>query len=69
MCESVSEALLYELEYGTQLAGWPRAVVVAPIPVEAVADPGDTVVLEGWSRWPSPSVLAGLLDDLSRSPA
>ena len=61
----LGEALLYDHEYGDQLAGWPRALVVAPIDVVAPPSRADGVVLEGWSRWPSPEVLEGLVDGLA----
>ena len=64
IAQGIGEALLYELEYGDQLGGWPKALVVVPGDIEPPPLEGDTVVVEGWPRWVSPDILEGLLDGL-----
>lgn len=61
----LDEALLYGLEYGEQLAGWPQAIVVVPDSSPAPLLDSDPVVLQGWSDWPHSAVLRGLVDGLS----
>lgn len=60
----LDEALLYVMEYGEQLAGWPQAVVVVPDSSPAPVLKSDPVVLQGWSEWPHDAVLRGLVDGL-----
>ena len=56
------EAMLYGVEYGASLRGWPRAILVAPGPVAGAPRRGDEVIAVGWDAWVPEVVIEGVLE-------
>lgn len=54
------EALLYRLEYGAHLLGWPKAVLVTSADVKGEVREGDDVIAVGWRDWVPESVVRSL---------
>ncbi|EYF00529.1 hypothetical protein [Chondromyces apiculatus] len=64
LAQGFQQALLYRLEYGPALTGWPRVVMVIPGHVAASAREHDDVVVTGWDGWVGETLLRGILDGL-----
>jgi hypothetical protein len=61
LAQGFREAMLYGVEYGASLRGWPRAILVAPGLVASAPRRGDDVIAVGWDDWVPEDVLDGVL--------
>jgi hypothetical protein len=62
LVEGYREAMLYLVEHGAALTGWPRVILVTSAPLAAEPCRDDEVVAVGWDRW-VPEVIADALLD------
>jgi hypothetical protein len=54
------EAQLYRAEYGSQLGGWPQAILVSSEPLRGLARRNDRVIAVGWDHWVPEEVATSL---------
>jgi hypothetical protein len=62
LAQSYRDAMVYRVEYGAVLSGWPKVVLVTSGPIVGAPSREDEVIAVGWDRWVPDEVLEGLLE-------
>ena len=63
LAEGYRDAMVYLVEYGKSLTGWPRVILVTSAAVAAEPCRDDEVIAVGWDRWVPEVVVDALLAD------
>jgi hypothetical protein len=64
LIQGYREALLYRLEYGAHLTGWPKAILVTSAAVAEAPRREEEVIAVGWDRWVPEEVVDGVIEGM-----